>query len=84
MSDRELLDALTVLAVRMGLLERGQRLVVEGDPRDIPAPPQTAAENPVLAGQVCGAPAPLSGDPDCAYLAGHRGAHSNDPTIDRA
>lgn len=36
MSDRELLDALTVLAVRWGLLERGQRLAIEGDPRDEP------------------------------------------------
>jgi hypothetical protein len=36
MSDKELWDALSVLARRMGLLERGQRLEVVGDPRDEP------------------------------------------------
>lgn len=36
MSDKELWDALSVIARRMGLLERGQRLDVVGDPRDEP------------------------------------------------
>jgi hypothetical protein len=36
MSDKELWDALSVIARRMGLLERGQRLEVVGDPRDEP------------------------------------------------
>lgn len=39
MSDRELWDALSVLARRMGLIERGQRIVIEGDPREEPAEP---------------------------------------------
>lgn len=42
MSDRELWEALSVIARRMGLIERGQRITIEGDPRDetVPAPPK--------------------------------------------
>jgi hypothetical protein len=42
MSDKELWDAISVIARHMGLLERGQRVEVVGDPRDEPEGVPTA------------------------------------------
>jgi hypothetical protein len=75
MSDRELWDALTVLARRAGWIERGQRVVVEGDPREeqpTPAPPWRSCTNvAVLVGGY---------RVSCRQQRGHEGDHSEGGT----